>query len=172
LRRIETRHNHTLAPGCQDKLAKLICARTGDSVQATATLYHATQSFTIATRCWPPRRRVPAGAGYPQGAYRVFERRAASPQAAPCCGFGPGRAALEFDGGRRALIWPNERLRRWCPERPPTNEALSSQRSFGASAMRHSASHTLYRLCWRELRSTSVVHINRATRHGVAASSA
>ena len=111
-------------PDAQTKLAKLIWARTGDSVLATATLDQATQSFVNDDALLAAKAAVLQGTGDPQGAYRVLSGRAASPQAAPMLLVRAGLAALEFDAAMALNL--AERALRVVPENAAARSLLAA----------------------------------------------
>ena len=81
----------------QSNLARLIWMRTGDSVQATAAMDQALQTFANDDALWAAKAAVLQGAGDARAAYACLAAQAALPHAAPALLIRAGLAALEFE---------------------------------------------------------------------------
>ena len=81
----------------QSNLARLTWMRTGDSVQATATMDQALQTFANDDALWAAKAAILQGAGDARGAYACLATQASLPQAAPALLVRAGLAALEFE---------------------------------------------------------------------------
>ncbi|MEO7051258.1 MAG: tetratricopeptide repeat protein [Rhodanobacter sp.] len=81
----------------QSHLARLVWMRTGDCIQATATLDEALHRFANDDALWATRAAILQGAGDARGAYACLAAQAARPQAAPALLVRAGLAALEFE---------------------------------------------------------------------------
>ncbi|WP_168170893.1 tetratricopeptide repeat protein [Rhodanobacter sp. C01] len=81
-------HNH---------LARLVWMRTGDSVQATATMDQTLQTFASDDALWAAKAAILQGAGDARGAYACLAAQASRSHASPALLVRTGLAALEFD---------------------------------------------------------------------------
>ncbi|HZX71585.1 MAG TPA: tetratricopeptide repeat protein [Rhodanobacter sp.] len=81
----------------QSHLARLVWMRTGDCMQATATLDHALHIFANDDALWAAKAAILQGAGDARGAYACLAAQAARPQVAPALLVRAGLAALEFE---------------------------------------------------------------------------
>jgi len=81
----------------QSHLARLIWMRTGDSVQATATLDLALRTFANDDALWAAKAAILQGVGDPRAAYACLSSKAERAQAPPALLVRAGLAALEFD---------------------------------------------------------------------------
>ena len=81
-------HNH---------LARLVWMRTGDSVQATATMDKALQTFANDDALWAAKAAILQGAGDARSAYACLAAQASRSGAPPALLVRAGLAALEFD---------------------------------------------------------------------------
>ncbi len=97
-------HNH---------LARLIWMRTGDSVQATATMDQALQTFANDDALWAAKAAILQGAGDARSAYACLAAQASRSRAPPALLVRAGLAALEFDSA--AALGLAERALRAMP---------------------------------------------------------
>lgn len=86
--RLVDAHNH---------LARVVWMRTGDKVQATATMDQTLETFGGDDALWAAKAAVLQGAGDARGAYACLAGQAARPHAAPALLVRAGLAALEFE---------------------------------------------------------------------------
>ena len=122
-------HNH---------LARLVWMRTGDSLQTTAALDQALQTFKGDEALLAAKAAILQGAGDARGAYMCLEGLTARAQATPALLVRAGLAALEFDPAT-ALVLAERALQRSPTATAPRN--LLAAALLGTGDARKALSH-------------------------------